>query len=31
MGAVGVRHSTSPRIEQFFATGDPSVLRNRTN
>lgn len=26
MGAVGVAHSTSPKIEKFFATGDPSVF-----
>lgn len=25
-GAIGVRHSTSPSIEKFWATGDPSVF-----
>jgi hypothetical protein len=26
MGPIGVQHSTSPRIEEFFRTGDPDVL-----
>ena len=26
MGAIGVAHSSSPAIEQFWATGDPSCL-----
>ena len=29
MGFVGVQHSTSPRIEQFFNTGDPACLTSR--
>jgi len=27
MGFVGVQHSTSPKIEAFFETGDPAALR----
>lgn len=26
MGFVGVQNSTSPKIEEFFATGDPTVF-----
>lgn len=26
MGAIGVQHSSSPTIEKFWATGDPSVF-----
>jgi hypothetical protein len=26
MGPVGVQHSTSPKIEQFWQTGDPAVF-----
>lgn len=26
MGAVGVAHSSSPKIEEFWNTGDPSVF-----
>lgn len=26
MGPVGVLHSNSPKIEQFWETGDPSVF-----
>lgn len=26
MGPVGVAHSNSPKIEQFWRTGDPSVF-----
>lgn len=25
-GFVGVQHSTSPKIEQFWETGDPTVF-----
>lgn len=28
-GFVGVAHSTSPAIERFFATGDPSHLKSK--
>lgn len=28
-GFVGVQHSTSPRIEEFWATGDPDVFTAR--
>jgi hypothetical protein len=27
MGPVGVLHSNSPKIEAFWATGDPAVLK----
>jgi len=26
MGAIGVAHSSSDKIDQFFATGDPDVF-----
>lgn len=26
MGLIGVRHSSSPAIEQFWQTGDPTVF-----
>jgi hypothetical protein len=26
MGPIGVRHSNSPKIEEFWATGDPAVF-----
>ena len=26
MGLVGVAHSNSPKIDEFFATGDPEVF-----
>lgn len=26
MGAIGVVHSSSPKIEKFWETGDPSVF-----
>ena len=26
MGPIGVEHSNSPKIEQFWQTGDPSVF-----
>lgn len=26
MGPVGVQHSNSPKIEEFWKTGDPSVF-----
>lgn len=26
MGAVGLRHTSSPTVERFFQTGDPSVF-----
>lgn len=26
MGLVGVEHSTSPKIAEFWATGDPNVF-----
>jgi hypothetical protein len=26
LGPVGVQHSNSPKIEQFWETGDPSVF-----
>lgn len=26
MGAIGVAHSSSPTIEKFWATGDPTVF-----
>jgi len=26
MGAIGVAHSSSDKIDQFFATGDPNVF-----
>jgi hypothetical protein len=26
MGPVGVLHSNSPKIEEFYATGDPEVF-----
>lgn len=29
MGLVGVQHSTSPAIEQFWETGDPQVFATR--
>lgn len=28
-GFVGVMHSTSPKIEQFWETGDPSVFERK--
>jgi hypothetical protein len=29
MGPIGVQHSTSPRIEEFFRTGNPDALSER--
>lgn len=29
MGPVGVEHSNSPKIQQFWETGDPSVFSSR--
>lgn len=26
MGAIGVAHSSSPKIEEFWNTGDPNVF-----
>lgn len=28
-GFVGVQHSTSPKVEEFWQTGDPSVFAKR--
>jgi len=29
MGPVGVFHSSSPKTDEFFATGDPSVFEKQ--